>query len=187
MTGSQTVGPYFQLGMAWLYTREIGAAAKSGEHVQVSGRVFDGNGASIPDAVLEIWQADAHGRFATWSPSAPGDPAADGGDAEFHGFGRVPTDPEGQFTFRTVKPGRVPFGDGRSQAPHLSIQLFARGLLKPVCTRLYFPDEASNEEDPVLKLVPAARRATLIAQTAAPGLRWDIYLQGERETVFFQY
>jgi len=177
MSASQTVGPFFELGLSWLYVREIGAEAKSGERVQVRGHVYDGTGAPVPDAVLEVWQADAQGRY-----------AADDSSADFSGFGRIPTDKTGAFSFRTIKPGRVPGHAGKLQAPHLSIHVFMRGLLKPVHTRLYFPNDPANTEDPVLALVPEARRVTLIG-TAAPDktLAWDVRLQGKQETVFFQF
>jgi protocatechuate 3,4-dioxygenase, alpha subunit len=172
-TGSQTVGPFFELGLAWLYAREIGTAASSGERIEIRGRVRDGAGRPIPDAVLEFWQADAHGRYHP-------DPAA-----EFMGFARVPTDPDGAFGLRTIKPGNVA-GAGRLQAPHLSVYVFMRGLLLPIHTRLYFPDEPSNCEDPVLQRVPEQRRATLIARRNVEGfLEWDIRTQGENETVCF--
>ncbi|MET0388308.1 MAG: protocatechuate 3,4-dioxygenase subunit alpha, partial [Polyangiales bacterium] len=152
-------------------------AAVSGEHLTISGTIYDGAGLVVPDAVLEIWQADTHGRYS----AAPGEPA------EFVGFARVPTDAQGRFSFRTVKPGRVPGPEGRWQAPHLAVTILMRGLLKPVQTRLYFPNEPANHDDPALGLVPPARRNTLIAQPEPGGLRWDVHLQGERETVFFQF
>jgi len=171
-TASQTVGPFFELGLGWLYRSEIAPAAVSGKRIELSGRVCDGAGRSIPDAVLEFWQADAHGRYPP--------------DAEFSGFGRVATDAGGQFQLRTILPGRVPARSGRLQAPHLSVYIFMRGLLLPLHTRLYFPDQSSNAEDPVLALVPAERRATLIARAQTGGaLDWEIQTQGEREIVCF--
>lgn len=173
-TGSQTVGPFFEIGLAWLYTREIGAAARSGRHVEVRGHVYDGLGRPIPDALLEFWQADANGRY---YPDA---------DAEFMGFARVPTDASGAFELRTVKPGRVAGRRGQLQAPHLNVYVFMRGLLLPLLTRMYFPDEPANAEDPVLALVPKARRDTLIAEPSAAGvLEWNIHTQGDREIVCF--
>lgn len=172
-TGSQTVGPFFELGLAWLYNSGIGAAAASGERVKIRGRIWDGAGRPIPDAVIEFWQADAHGRYHP-------DPAA-----EFMGFARTPTDTNGVFSLRTIKPGRVA-GGGRLQAPHVSVLIFMRGLLLPIHTRLYFPDEPSNLEDPVLQRVPEERRATLIARRNDDGfLEWDVRTQGENETVCF--
>jgi protocatechuate 3,4-dioxygenase alpha subunit len=171
-TGSQTVGPFFELGLAWAYSREIGHAAASGERVELRGRVYDGAGQPIPDAVLEFWQADAHGKHAP--------------DAEFVGFARVPVDASGGFSLRTIRPGRVACSDGRLQAPHVSVYVFMRGLLLPIHTRVYFPNERANLEDPVLAQVPESRRPTLIARATAEGfLAWDVHTQGERETVCF--
>lgn len=179
MSASQTVGPFFQIGMSWLYTREIGAEAHSGERVSICGYVYDGTGAGVPDAVLEVWQADAHGRYAN---------VPDGPRAEFSGFARIATDETGLFRFRTIKPGRVPGRAGALQAPHLSIQVFMRGLLKPVHTRLYFPNDPAHADDPVLNLVPEARRATLIGRAAPDAeVLWDVHLQGAHETVFFHF
>jgi protocatechuate 3,4-dioxygenase alpha subunit len=139
--------------------------------VTVEGRALDGEGQPVGDAVIEIWQADPRGQY---------------GDAAFLGFGRVPTDATGAFRFTTVKPGRVPGPDGSPQAPHLLIAIFARGLLKHAVTRMYFPDEPGNVADPVLTLVPAARRPTLVARDQGAGmLAWNIVLQGRDETVFF--
>jgi protocatechuate 3,4-dioxygenase alpha subunit len=173
-TASQTVGPFFEIGLSWLYTREIGSAAASGQRIELRGRVYDGAGRAIPDALLEFWQADGNGRYYP-------DPRA-----QYMGFARVPTDADGAFGLRTVKPGRVAARSGQLQAPHVSVQIFMRGLLLPLPTRLYFPDEPSNDEDPVLALVPQARRATLIARASAAGvLEWDIHIQGEHEIVCF--
>jgi protocatechuate 3,4-dioxygenase alpha subunit len=136
----------------------------------------------VPDALIEIWQADAHGRYAT-TPDGQSVP-----EAEFMGFGRIPMDKEGAYELRTVKPGRVLDAAGQLQAPHLSVTVFMRGLLKPVFTRIYFPDEPSNATDPVLSAVPAQRRATLIARKGREGvLEWDVQMQGDNETVFFSY
>jgi protocatechuate 3,4-dioxygenase alpha subunit len=182
MTGSQTVGPFFRIGMSWLYRNEIGREARAAERVRIRGYVYDGDGVPVPDAVIEIWQADSQGRYAT----APDGQAV--ADAEFMGFGRVPTDAQGAYELRTIKPGRVPAANGQLQAPHLSITVFMRGLLKPVRSRLYFPDDPSNDSDPVLRAVPEARRATLIARAASEnGLEWDVHMQGPHETVFFSY
>jgi protocatechuate 3,4-dioxygenase alpha subunit len=139
--------------------------------VTVEGRVLDGDGQPVTDAVIEIWQADPHGRYA--------DPA-------FHGFGRVATNATGNYRFATVKPGRIAGPGAVLQAPHLLVAVFARGLLKHVLTRMYFPDEPANTADPVLALVTADRRPTLIARARGEGmLAWDIVLQGQNETVFF--
>jgi protocatechuate 3,4-dioxygenase, alpha subunit len=185
MTGSQTVGPFFKIGFAWLYRADIGSTVRGGERVRVRGVLYDGDGLPIPDAVIEIWQADTQGRYAT----CPDGQAT--ADAELMGFGRVPTDAQGAYEFRTVKPGRVPHPSGQLQAPHLSVTVFMRGLLKPVHSRLYFPDEPSNATDPVLQAVPEARRPTLIAQKGPENvLEWDVRMQcvhGVQETVFFSF
>jgi protocatechuate 3,4-dioxygenase alpha subunit len=179
-TGSQTVGPFFEIGFSWLYTKEIGAAAH-GERFELRGRVYDGLGRPVPDAVLEFWQADARGRYA-------GPDRSQATAAEFMGFGRVPTDASGAFRIRSVKPGRVAGRSGQLQAPHLSVHVFMRGLLLPLATRLYFPDDPANAEDAVLASVPEARRPTLIAHARAEGnLEWDIHTQGDREIVCFQF
>jgi protocatechuate 3,4-dioxygenase alpha subunit len=172
-TGSQTVGPFFELGLSWLYRSEIGPAAASGERVLLQGHVYDGAGQPVPDALLEFWQADARGRYHP--------------EAEFLGFARVPTSASGAFSLRTIKPGHVLDASGRPQAPHLSVCVFMRGLLLPIRTRVYFSDEASNCDDPVLALVPEQRRATLIAEAGGDGFSWDLVCQGERETVCFSW
>ncbi len=173
----QTVGPYFCIGLAHLDTTTIAMADTPGEHVRVEGFVLDGKGKPVPDAIVEIWQANADGIY-------PG--AGDGSD--FRGFGRIPTDDRGRFAFTTIKPGRVPGPGGVLQSPHLAVRVMMRGLLKDLITRMYFPDEALAE-DPVLQLVPNERRATLVAQRAADRdatYLWNVELQGERETVFFE-
>jgi protocatechuate 3,4-dioxygenase, alpha subunit len=197
-TGSQTVGPFFHLGFVYLERENLVGDSVAGERVIIRGKVVDGDGKIVPDAVLEIWQADPAGHYAS------ADSPKNSGAPRFLGFGRIETDDHGEFKFTTVKPGRVPSPDGRLQAPHLVITLFSRGLLKPLLTRLYFPDEPSNAEDPVLKLVPPERHSTLIAtpsvesgaknatehlpHNAAPkSFEWTIVMQGEGETVFFDY
>ncbi|HJZ60110.1 MAG TPA: protocatechuate 3,4-dioxygenase subunit alpha [Gemmataceae bacterium] len=170
-TASQTAGPFVHIGLTWLCRDCVAPPGADGERVTVEGRVLDGDGQPVTDAIVEIWQADPHGRYA---------------GTAFQGFGRVPTDGNGNFRFTTVKPGRVPGPDGTFQAPHLLIAVFARGLLKQVVTRMYFPDEPGNAADPVLALVPADRRLTLVARPRGAGvLAWDIVLQGRDETVFF--
>lgn len=178
----QTVGPYYRIGLEPLYRTEIAPAAAKGERVEVSGTVFDGNDVPVSDAVLEIWQADADGIYAHRE-----DPRHGEHDPAFDGWGRVPTDEHGRFAFATVRPGRVAGRKG-AQAPHLVVLVFMRGLLKAVPTRLYFSDEAANADDGILSLVPAERRATLVARQVSPGrYQWDVHMQGERETVFFSY
>lgn len=170
-TASQTVGPYFHLGTDKLGIADLAGNAP-GERFTITGRVLDGDGKPVSDALLEIWQAGPDGKF---------------GQPGFQGFGRVATDDQGAFRFVTLKPGRVEGAGGTAQAPHLSVAVFMRGLLRHLVTRLYFPDEPCNDADPVLGLVPADRRATLVAVKSAQAgvLEWDVRLQGDRETVFF--
>ncbi len=178
----QTVGPYFRIGLEYLNTTELAPAGTPGEPVTVVGKVLDGNGKPISDALIEIWQADASGEYGG-IVSNP----ADGAATAFSGFGRIPTDDDGRFSFSTIKPGPVAGPAGTMQSPHLAIRLMMRGLLRGLTTRMYFPSEAVDS-DPILELVPATRRATLMA-TVTPGspstLQWNIEMQGERETVFF--
>jgi protocatechuate 3,4-dioxygenase alpha subunit len=182
-TASQTVGPYLHIGLDWLKRDRVAGPGTSGEPITIEGQILDGDGAPVTDALIEIWQANAHGRYAhpldrQEQPLEPG----------FSGFGRVPTDGVGAFRFTTIKPGHVPGPDGRMQAPHLAVTVFMRGLLKHLVTRLYFPDEPSNLDDPILNLVAAERRPTLIANAIGPGkLAWNIHLQGAQETVFFDF
>ena len=191
LTPSQTVGPFFAYGLtptsdyAWndAFGNNLATPDASGERIRVEGRVFDGDGQPVPDAMLEIWQADAQGRFAD-----PQDKRALP-NAAFRGFGRCGTNANGEFTFDTVKPGSVPDPDGKPQAPHILLAIFARGMLLHLYTRVYFDGEAANSADPVLAIVPTDRRDTLIATREAGNgsavYRFDIYLQGDRETVFF--
>ncbi len=182
-TASQTVGPYLHLGLTVITRPDIAKDASKGEKVMISGRVFDGEGQPIPDALLEFWQANADGKYAH-----PDDTQSKSLDGGFIGFGRVPTDKEGRFSFATVKPGAVP-GPGNSlQAPHIVVCLFMRGMLRHLYTRIYFSDEAANADDPVLGLIEdAVRRPTLIAerQGGKAEYQWDIHMQGAKETVFF--
>jgi protocatechuate 3,4-dioxygenase, alpha subunit len=191
ITPSQTVGPFFKYGLtphgqyAWddAFTSNLVTPDASGERIRVEGRVFDGDGQPVPDAMLEIWQADAQGRFAD-----PQDKRALP-NATFKGFGRCGTDANGAYAFDTIKPGAVPDPDGKPQAPHLLLAVFARGMLRHLYTRIYFGDEAANGGDPVLALVPSDRRMTLIAERQ-PGngnavYQLELRLQGDSETVFF--
>jgi protocatechuate 3,4-dioxygenase, alpha subunit len=182
-TASQTVGPYLKIGFTPLLIDAIAPAGSKGERVSVQGRLFDGDLAPVNDSALEIWQADAHGRYAS-----PADPRAAPVEPGFRGFGRVLTGADGGFRFTTIKPGRVPGPGGVLQAPHVAVVVFMRGSLRHLLTRIYFPDEPANAEDPILKLVPADRRATLIAKTVGPAtLEWNVYIQGANETVFFDF
>jgi protocatechuate 3,4-dioxygenase, alpha subunit len=180
VTGSQTVGPYFRIGMAPLFREDLASEGVSGERVTIHGRVLDGEGAPIPDATIEIWQADAQGKyFGTEFAQETG----------FRGFGRVPTNDRGEFRFTTIKPGSVAGPSDSVQAPHLVVLVFMRGLLRHLVTRIYFADEAANESDPILKLVPAERRHTLLAKRENAGaatFAWNVRLQGDDETVFFE-
>lgn len=183
MTASQTVGPYLHIGLTWLIIDRIAAPGVSGEPVTIEGRVVDGDGKPVNDALLETWQANAHGRYAH-----PEDRQDKPLEAAFRGFGRIATDDAGAFRFHTIKPGRVPGADGRLQAPHIAVNIFMRGQLKQLVTRIYFAGEGSNAEDAVLAAVPAGRRETLLAKPAAGRsgvLQWNVVLQGTDETVFF--
>jgi protocatechuate 3,4-dioxygenase beta subunit len=180
-TTSQTVGPFFQIGFEPLKRLDIASPNAFGERVTVEGRVLDGEGNAVPDACLEIWQADARGRY----PESGERPTTEG--ERFRGFGRVPTDDSGRFRFTTIKPGAVESPNGTTQAPHLAVSIFTRGLMKGLVTRIYFPDEPRNAQDMILGLVEPARRQTLVATrvTDLPGLlHWDVVLQGANETVF---
>ena len=188
-TPSQTVGPYLHIGLTQgaygaheIFSATLADPGLPGTHVRIEGRVFDGEGNVVPDAVIEIWQADAAGRYAH---PADGRPLASN---SFRGFGRCPTDKDGGYAFDTVKPGTVPGPGGSTQAPHINVGVFSRGLLKRLFTRIYFSGDPANAADPILALVPADRRDTLLAKpdAAKPGLfRLDIRLQGPNETVFF--
>jgi protocatechuate 3,4-dioxygenase alpha subunit len=197
ITPSQTVGPFFAYGLTpnnrctwkpndqydWKDTvgTNLVTPDVSGEKIRIEGQIVDGDGVPINDAMIEIWQADAQGRYAH-----PRDARALP-NATFKGYGRSATDKQGVFAFDTVKPGAVPGPDGKPQAPHIIVCIFSRGMLRQVYTRLYFADEEkANAADPILNLVPAERRGTLIAKTSKPGsYRFDIRVQGGDETVFF--
>jgi protocatechuate 3,4-dioxygenase, alpha subunit len=162
---------------------ELAGPHVSGERVTIEGCVLDGDGAPVPDAVIEIWQANAFGKYAH-----PEDLQDKPVEAGFLGYGRAATDDSGRFSFSTIKPGAVPGPDGKMQAPHLAVSVFMRGLLKRLVTRIYFPDGAGNEADFVLNLVEASRRGTLIARPVAGRagvLEWNVVMQGQSETVFF--
>jgi protocatechuate 3,4-dioxygenase, alpha subunit len=182
-TTSQTVGPYFSIGLTRLTKDNLAGPGVSGERITISGRVLDGDGVSVPDAVLEIWQANSHGRYAH-----PEDTQNKTMEAAFQGYGRIPTDANGAFRFQTIKPGSVAGPDDKPQAPHMVVSVFARGLLRRLVTRIYFPDESTNAGDFVLNLVEPARRGTLVAHKLAREERnfeWNVILQGANETVFF--
>jgi protocatechuate 3,4-dioxygenase alpha subunit len=182
VTPSQTVGPYFAIGLPF-EGQEHAVTPDTAGAISISGTIYDGDGVPIPDHVIETWQADADGNFADMhgyggASTSPG----------FRGFARhAEEDGEGTFEIMTIKPGRVPGPGGAGmQAPHIAVTLMARGMLNRVVTRIYFADEAAaNAEDPILNSVPEARRKTLLAQPEDGGYRFDIRLQGDNETVFF--
>jgi protocatechuate 3,4-dioxygenase, alpha subunit len=179
-TPSQTIGPFFRFGMDWFEVRDLVAPGTPGA-VTITGRVLDGAGDPVPDALVEIWQADADGHFPAPVPAGAEEAGGDGSGAGWHGWGRCLTDEDGGFAFTTLPPGRV---DGE-QAPHIDVHVFARGLLQRLVTRIYLPDDPANAADPVL-LAAGPRASTLVAEPAGPGaLHHDLVLQGERETVFF--
>jgi protocatechuate 3,4-dioxygenase, alpha subunit len=185
-TPSQTVGPFFHYGLPWkggadLVGKSDMGARPEGEVIDLRGRVLDGQGEALPDAMLEIWQANAAGRYASLADRRDDIPL----DPHFIGFGRAATAATGEFHFRTIRPGRVPGPDGALQAPHIALSVFGRGLLKRLVTRLYFSDCVENDADPILRCVPAWRRGTLIAQRRGSDWWLDIVLQGPGETVFF--
>jgi protocatechuate 3,4-dioxygenase alpha subunit len=186
LTASQTVGPFFHdcLLREGAHTPTLVAPATAGERIRIEGRVLDGDGAGVPDAMLEIWQANAAGRYnhPLDTRDLPLDPA-------FTGFGRTGTDAEGRYWFETVRPGPVPYDATTMQAAHICVAVFGRGLLNHLFTRLYFADDPATSADPILLRVPEERRGTLLARREEAGAatlyRLDIVLQGAGETVFF--
>jgi protocatechuate 3,4-dioxygenase alpha subunit len=214
-TPPQTVGPFFHGGLLREGMNVMAGSMTPGERIRIEGKVLDGDGAPVTDAVVELWQADANGRYRypadasalrgdsraasplippsadmtpRMRPPSASDDNAPPGDATFTGFGRCGTDDDGRYWFETIRPGPVP-GPGVPQAPHLNVAVFARGLLHHLSTRLYFEDSPGHDADPVLGSVPAERRGTMVAHRAGSGVpptyRFDIVLQGPNETVFF--
>jgi protocatechuate 3,4-dioxygenase alpha subunit len=195
ITPSQTVGPYYaycltptKYSLGEIFTNDLIVPGLEGEKIKIEGRVLDGDNVGIYDSMVEIWQADAKGGFA----HARGGSGANTG---FKGFGRTEPLDDGYYHFVTIKPGRVKTPDGKLQAPHIDVAVFARGMLKHLFTRIYFGDEESNKDDPVLKQVPADRRDTLIAKPQSGNggekvYRFDIRIQegpeGPPETQFFE-
>jgi protocatechuate 3,4-dioxygenase alpha subunit len=182
-TPSQTIGPFFHDALLDRYYSEL-VSPDHPEAIEIRGTVYDGAGEVVPDAMVEIWQANRAGRY--------DHPADDGEelsvDQDFSGFGRSGTDPGGEFSFSTVEPGPVPGPEGKVQAPHIMVSVFARGLLKRLVTRIYFPNEKeANAVDPVLSSIEDKElRRTLIAREKGGALRFDIRLQGENQTAFFE-
>lgn len=183
LTPFQTLGPYFQV---MLRDKPRGhdtmvTDATAGERISIAGTVLDGNGKGIGDAFIELWQADASGRY-----HHPDDPRCGEADPAFGGYGRAATDDAGRFVFHTIKPGAVPTTDGASQAPHIMVSILARGVLTRYWTRMYFEGDPANATDVVLQLVPADRRGTLMARPVGAGhYAFDLVIQGPGETVFF--
>jgi protocatechuate 3,4-dioxygenase alpha subunit len=177
----QTVGPYFDIFLRNRVPMVMVTPETRGQRVSIEGVLYDGAGAPIPDGLVEIWQADADGRY-----QHPDDPRGSSADPTFYGYGWRHTGSAGDFRFDTIKPGRVAAAGAGLQAPHILVSVMGRGILYRFITRLYFDDEAANADDAILALVPDVRRETLIARTIAPGrYRFDIRLQGAGETVFF--
>ena len=183
LTPSQTTGPFVAISFERTVVDDVAPPSVAGDRVTIRGRVLDGDGKPVDDAVIETWQANSHGKYAH-----PEDTREKLLEPEFKGFGRVLSDGHGAFRFKTIKPGRVPGPGDTLQAPHLVVLVFMRGLLKHLVTRIYFPDEPSNSEDAILALVPPERRSTLVARKVEDGLfEWNVVLQGDQETVFFDY
>ncbi len=184
-TPSQTVGPFFHPGLLRAGENVLVDEQTSGQRIRIVGYVLDGEGKPVPDAMLEIWQPDAQGFF-----NHPADPNCNRADRHFRGFGRTGTVNQGTYEFKTIKPGSIPGRDGETHAPYINVRLFSRGMLIHAYTRLYFSDESANEMDAVLSSIEPDRRPTLIAMRQEsndlPTYRFDIHMQGERETVFFE-
>jgi protocatechuate 3,4-dioxygenase alpha subunit len=179
---SQTAGPFFHVGLIRAGENILATDSTRGERITLTGRVLDGDGEPVPDALVEIWQADARGYF-----NHPADPHAADADRHFRGAGRAATTGSGEYVFETIRPGLVAGRDGGRQAPHVNVRVFARGLLIHADTRMYFPDSRENAADPLLESIDPLRRHTVIATPVAPGAyRFDIRLQGQNETVFFE-
>ena len=183
-TPSQTIGPFFHDALLDRDYSEL-VSPDHPKAIAIRGTIFDGAGEVVPDAMVEIWQANTAGRY----DHPVGNKVDLSLDEDFSGFGRSGTDRGGEFSFSTVKPGPVPGPDGQLQAPHVMVSVFARGLLKRLVTRIYFPDEEeANAGDPILSSIEdQGLRRTLIARDEGDSLRFDIHLQGDRQTAFFEF
>ena len=186
VTPSQTVGPFFHLALDRPEWADLTRGNPAGERIVVIGRVTDGDGVPVADSCLELWQASAAGRYAHPADTRTDQPL----DPNFRGFGRVSTGADGGFRFATIRPGPVPGRGNALQAPHIAVAIFARGLLKQLHTRIYFAGEPANDSDPVLSSIddPAIRQTLIAARqpgSGPPTYRFDIVLQGARETAFF--
>jgi protocatechuate 3,4-dioxygenase alpha subunit len=182
-TGNQPVGPFFHIILDRMLIPDVAGPDAGPEGITIRGCVLNADHAPIPDAMIETWQANAHGKYA--HPADTQDKPLRKG---FLGFGRVVTDDSGAFSLTTIKPGRVPWPGGVLQAPHINVSVFMPGLLQRAVTRIYFPDEPANAEDPVLRLVESGRRATLVAKNVSGGgavLEWNVICGGDNETAFF--
>jgi protocatechuate 3,4-dioxygenase alpha subunit len=177
-TASQTVGPFFHFALAeQAAVADMAAPDTPGERITLRVSVVDGAGEPVPDALIELYQADSDGRYAASDMTAPA----------FAGFGRLPTDPDGVCVFRTIKPGPVPDGRGGLQASHINVCVLGRGLLRHLFTRMYFAGDPALDSDAIFNAVTAARRPTLLARVDTTGAwMFDIRLQGPDETVFFE-
>jgi protocatechuate 3,4-dioxygenase, alpha subunit len=181
---SQTVGPFFHLGLSPLNLSELAGPKTTGERITLEGVVLDGDRNPVPDALIEIWQANTYGKYAH-EADMQNKPL----DSAFRGYGRIATSDDGSFRFHTIRPGQVPGPQGTLQASHIEVCVFMRGLLKQLVTRVYFEDDPTIAGDFVLNLIHADRRNTLIARKAKQQgsvYCWNILLQGENETVFFE-
>jgi len=185
-SGSQTIGPYYAFALTT--NPALGVMVRpgsKGERIHCVVRILDGSGAAVADSMVELWQADAGGKY-----QHPEDSQTKEFDPAFEGFGRLGTNAQGEASFQTLKPGRVPGPGGAPQAPHINVTVFARGMLLHLYTRLYFAGDPANDQDPVLSQVPEDRRETLLAHSdrKEPGVwRFDVHLCGDRETVFFDW
>jgi protocatechuate 3,4-dioxygenase alpha subunit len=181
-TPSQTVGPFFHFALPNEKYETLFTDKTKGDRIEIEGRIVDGDGAPLPDAIIEIWQANSEGRY----DHADDKQEEKALDPTFHGWGRSATDKDGKFRFHTIKPGPVPGPGNTLQAPHVNVTVLARGMLKHLVTRLYFEGEKLNADDPILaRIGEPERRGTLVAKKSGGKYVFDIVLQGDNETVFF--